>query len=95
MLLLIVYREYFSITFHCSFIYSFIRFQLVFRFILFILFVILFSLEMFGRNRNITLRNIEKLFLIYIYVYIYMYIYKDGRSSYQPEDYKAINMEEL
>ena len=69
MLFLIVYRENFSIIFRCSFIYSLIRLQLVFRFILFTLLVILLSFGRFARNRNIT------LIYLYIYKYIHIYIY--------------------
>ena len=45
---------------------------IVFRFVLFTLFIFLLSLRRFGRNRKINPDN--KCLILYIYIYIYIYI---------------------
>ena len=49
---------------------------IVFRFVLFTLFIILLSLRRFGRNRKINPDN--KCLILYIYIYIYIYNYYDS-----------------
>ena len=69
-MILLLFRECFSISFNCSSIFSFIWFELVFRFLIFTHFFLFYSV--FKGLEEITRWEINVLFWIYIYIYIYI-----------------------